>query len=151
MHSKLYFSKVICWSTLRIWVFQISICVLLIDISKIKLEKVFRISFEFSAIAYHYNQLHCSLWCSFFFPMRVYIIYIYILYTSYILTYIIYVSIENIYIIYIYIYNIYIYIFIYIPRIHKRLHDVQGRSVISNCGTPTEKKSRNFLIRNLNP
>ena len=114
MHSKLYFSKVICWSTLRIWVFQISICVLLIDISKIKLEKVFRISFEFSAIAYHYNQLHCSLWCSFFFPMRVYITYIYILYISYILTYIIYVSIENIYIIYIYIYNIYIYIYIFI-------------------------------------
>ena len=53
--------------------------------------------------------------------------------------------------IYIYIYIIYIYIFIYIPRIHKRLHDVPGKPVISNCGTPTEKKIRNFLIRNLNP
>ena len=26
-----------------------------------------------------------------------------------------------------------------LPKIHKRLHDVPGRPVISNCGTPTEK------------
>ena len=26
-----------------------------------------------------------------------------------------------------------------LPKIHKRLYDVPGRSVISNCGTPTEK------------
>ena len=28
-----------------------------------------------------------------------------------------------------------------LPKIHKRLFDVPGRSVISNCGTPTEKYS----------
>ena len=28
-----------------------------------------------------------------------------------------------------------------LPKIHKRLCDVPGRSVISNCGTPTEKAS----------
>ena len=28
-----------------------------------------------------------------------------------------------------------------LPKIHKRLHDVPGRPVISNCGTPTEKVS----------
>ena len=33
-------------------------------------------------------------------------------------------------------------IYIYItPKIHKRLYDVPGRPVISNCGTPTEKVS----------
>ena len=26
-----------------------------------------------------------------------------------------------------------------LPKIHKRLRNVPGRSVISNCGTPTEK------------
>ena len=26
-----------------------------------------------------------------------------------------------------------------LPKIHKRLYDVPGRPVISNCGTPTEK------------
>ena len=25
------------------------------------------------------------------------------------------------------------------PKTHKRLYDVPGRTVISNCGTPTEK------------
>ena len=29
----------------------------------------------------------------------------------------------------------------FLPKIHKRLHNVPGRSVISNCGTPTEKCS----------
>ena len=28
-----------------------------------------------------------------------------------------------------------------LPKIHKRLYDVPGRPVISNCGTPTEKAS----------
>ena len=28
-----------------------------------------------------------------------------------------------------------------LPKIHKRLYDVPGRPVISNCGTPTEKVS----------
>ena len=28
-----------------------------------------------------------------------------------------------------------------LPKIHKRLENVPGRSVISNCGTPTEKVS----------
>ena len=28
-----------------------------------------------------------------------------------------------------------------LPKIHKRLYNVSGRSVISNCGTPTEKAS----------
>ena len=28
-----------------------------------------------------------------------------------------------------------------LPKIHKRLHNVPGRHVISNCGTPTEKAS----------
>ena len=28
-----------------------------------------------------------------------------------------------------------------LPKIHKRLYNVPGRSVISNCGTPTEKVS----------
>ena len=31
-----------------------------------------------------------------------------------------------------------------LPKIHKRLHDVPGRPVISNCGTPTEKISEIF-------
>ena len=29
-----------------------------------------------------------------------------------------------------------------LPKIHKRLENVQGRPVISNCGTPTEKVSK---------
>ena len=29
----------------------------------------------------------------------------------------------------------------FLPKIHKRLRNVQGRPVISNCGTPTEKAS----------
>ena len=29
---------------------------------------------------------------------------------------------------------------------HKRLHNVPGRTVISNCRTPTEKASKSFLI-----
>ena len=51
----------------------------------------------------------------------------------------------------IYIY-IYIYLYIYkkacnlgklhlLPKIHKRLSEVPGRAVISNCGAPTEKVS----------
>ena len=28
-----------------------------------------------------------------------------------------------------------------LPKIHKRLHNVPGRPVISNCGSPTEKCS----------
>ena len=28
-----------------------------------------------------------------------------------------------------------------LPKIHKRLYNVPGRPVISNCGTPTEKVS----------
>ena len=31
--------------------------------------------------------------------------------------------------------------FYFIPKIHKRFHNVPGRSVISNCGTPTKKCS----------
>ena len=31
-----------------------------------------------------------------------------------------------------------------LPKIHKRLHNVPGRPVISNCGTPTEKASEFF-------
>ena len=37
-----------------------------------------------------------------------------------------------------------------LPKIHKRLHDVPGRPVISNCGTPTEKVSE-FLDMQLKP
>ena len=37
-----------------------------------------------------------------------------------------------------------------LPKIHKRLHDVPGRSVISYCGTPTEKMSE-FFDRQLKP
>ena len=37
-----------------------------------------------------------------------------------------------------------------LPKIHKRLHDVPGRPVISNCGTPTEKLSE-FLDHHLQP
>ena len=29
-----------------------------------------------------------------------------------------------------------------LPKIHKRLYNVPGRPVISNCGTPTEKVSK---------
>ena len=37
-----------------------------------------------------------------------------------------------------------------LPKIHKRLSDVPGRPVISNCGTPTEKASE-FLDYQLKP
>ena len=37
-----------------------------------------------------------------------------------------------------------------LPKIHKRLYNVPGRSVISNCGTPTEKVSE-FLDHHLQP
>ena len=37
-----------------------------------------------------------------------------------------------------------------LPKIHKSLHDVPGRPVISNCGTPTEKISE-FLDTQLKP
>ena len=37
-----------------------------------------------------------------------------------------------------------------LPKIHKRLFDVPGRPVISNCGTPTEKVSE-FLDHHLQP
>ena len=37
-----------------------------------------------------------------------------------------------------------------LPKIHKRLHNVPGRPVISNCGTPTEKASE-FLDYHLKP
>ena len=36
------------------------------------------------------------------------------------------------------------------PKIHKRLHNVPGRPVISNCGSPTEKCSE-FLDHHLKP
>ena len=35
-----------------------------------------------------------------------------------------------------------------LPKIHKRLYDVPGRPVISNCGTPKEKASE-FLDNHL--
>ena len=35
-----------------------------------------------------------------------------------------------------------------LPKIHKRLHNVPGRPVISNCGSPTEKCSE-FLDHHL--
>ena len=37
-----------------------------------------------------------------------------------------------------------------LPKIHKKLHNVPGRPVISNCGTPTEKVSE-FLDHCLHP
>ena len=37
-----------------------------------------------------------------------------------------------------------------LPKIHKRMDDVSGRPVISNCGTPTEKISE-FLDTQLKP
>ena len=37
-----------------------------------------------------------------------------------------------------------------LPKIHKRLENVPGRPVISNCGTPTEKVSE-FLDNQLKP
>ena len=37
-----------------------------------------------------------------------------------------------------------------LPKIHKRLHDVQGRPVISNCGYYTENIS-SFLDYHLQP
>ena len=37
-----------------------------------------------------------------------------------------------------------------LPKIHKRLFNVPGRPVISNCGTPTEKASE-FLDHHLKP
>ena len=36
----------------------------------------------------------------------------------------------------------------HLPKIHKRLFNVPGRPVISNCGTPTEKASE-FLDSHL--
>ena len=38
----------------------------------------------------------------------------------------------------------------FLPKIHKRLHNVPGRPVILNCGTPTEKWSE-FLDYHLKP
>ena len=38
----------------------------------------------------------------------------------------------------------------FLPKIHKRLDNVPGRPVISNCGTPTEKASE-FLDHHLQP
>ena len=38
----------------------------------------------------------------------------------------------------------------FLPKIYKRLHNVMGRPVISNCGTPTEKASE-FLDHQLKP
>ena len=40
--------------------------------------------------------------------------------------------------------------FFLLPKIHKRLYDVPGRPVNSNCGTPTEKVSE-FLDNQLKP
>ena len=37
-----------------------------------------------------------------------------------------------------------------LPKIHKRLYDVSGRPIISNCDTPTEKISE-FLDTQLKP
>ena len=37
-----------------------------------------------------------------------------------------------------------------LPKIYKRLHNVSGRPVISNCGTPTEKAFK-FLDYHLKP
>ena len=37
-----------------------------------------------------------------------------------------------------------------LPKIHKRLDNVPGRPVISNCGTPSEKASE-FLGHHLQP
>ncbi|CAB4043783.1 Hypothetical predicted protein, partial [Paramuricea clavata] len=37
-----------------------------------------------------------------------------------------------------------------LPKIHKRLRNVPGRPVISNCGTPTERASE-FLDHHLKP
>ena len=37
-----------------------------------------------------------------------------------------------------------------LPKIHKRLKNVPGRPIISNCGTPTEKVSE-FLDHHLKP
>ena len=35
-----------------------------------------------------------------------------------------------------------------LSKIHKRLHNVPGRPVISNCGTPTEKvKNGNLMVK----
>ena len=38
----------------------------------------------------------------------------------------------------------------FLPKIHKRLSNVSGRPVISNCGTPTQKASE-FLDYHLKP
>ena len=37
----------------------------------------------------------------------------------------------------------------FLPKVHKKLANVPGRPVISNCGTPTEKVSeyRDFLLK----
>ena len=40
--------------------------------------------------------------------------------------------------------------FYLLPKIHKRLIDVPGRPVISNCGTPTERISE-FVDYHINP
>ena len=37
-----------------------------------------------------------------------------------------------------------------VPKVHKRLENLRGRPVISNCGTPTEKVSE-FLDSQLEP
>ena len=39
--------------------------------------------------------------------------------------------------------------FTFLPKIHERLANISGRSVISNCGTPTEKVSGyiGFLLK----
>ena len=38
----------------------------------------------------------------------------------------------------------------FLPKIHKRVHKVLDRPVISNCGTPTENASE-FLDHHLKP
>ena len=38
----------------------------------------------------------------------------------------------------------------YLPKIHKRLYNIPGRPVISNCVTPIEKVSE-FLDHHLQP
>ena len=38
-----------------------------------------------------------------------------------------------------------------LPKIHKRLENVHGRPIISNCGSPTEKASefQNFHLKKI--
>ena len=38
----------------------------------------------------------------------------------------------------------------FLPKFHKRLSNIPGRPVVSNCGTPTEKASE-FLDYHLKP